>query len=235
MALFTHYHSDHVGKFGELIVNRTIRGSKTSLPFIGPRGARQIVNGLLSAYDLDNKYRKDHHKDKWNEKGMDVKVHEKSPGVVHDEGGVKITMFEVDHFPVKPAMGYRFDYKVKSVVVSGDTKRVPQMTEMAKDCDVLVHEAVNKTLIKRAQKIGGNLVDLSERMWKMTLEMMDYHTSTEEVAEIARDANVKKLVLTHMVPAPATNLAGEALFISGMRKTYKGPIKVGRDGMEIKA
>ena len=41
--------------------------------------------------------------------------------VVFDQDGVRITAFKVDHRPVEPAVGYRFDYKGRSVVASGDT------------------------------------------------------------------------------------------------------------------
>ena len=39
-----------------------------------------------------------------------------SEGVVYQKGGVKITAFEVDHTPVKPAFGYRIDHASRSVV-----------------------------------------------------------------------------------------------------------------------
>src|SRR5262245_3260773 len=42
-------------------------------------------------------------------------------GVVLEKGGVKITAFEVDHTPIKPAFGYRIDHAGRSVKLSGDT------------------------------------------------------------------------------------------------------------------
>jgi ribonuclease Z len=68
----------------------------------------------------------------------------------------------------------------------------------------------------------------------MSEEMMEYHTSTLEVAEIARDANVGKLVLTHLVPSIPPRDDADQLFIRGMNEIYHGPIIVGRDQMEIK-
>jgi ribonuclease Z len=42
---------------------------------------------------------------------------------------------------VVPAVGYRFDYNGKSVVVSGDTKKAAPVIEMSRGADLLVHEA----------------------------------------------------------------------------------------------
>ncbi len=229
MTLFTHYHSDHFSEFGEYMVTRTIYGADSVMPVIGPEGAGRVIGGLLKAYELDDGYRKAHHGDKWSDKGMKADIQERGPGVVYDDG-VKVTMFEVDHTPVDPAAGYRFDYNGKSAVVSGDTRYVPQMAEMAKGADILVHEAINTKMIGMGQKAG---MAGDERMLEMSREMTEYHTPTEEVAAIARDAGVGKLVLTHMVPGPPRPM--EKLFTAGMGKIYKGPIIVGRDGMEIKA
>jgi len=58
-----------------------------------------------------------------------------------DDGGLKITAFQVNHEPVYPAVGYRFDYKGRSVVFSRDTIRWPNVVTHSADADVLIHEA----------------------------------------------------------------------------------------------
>jgi ribonuclease Z len=231
LLMYTHFHSDHITDFGEVMINRfAMAGADKPLPVIGPAGVKRMVGGLMDSYSMDKRYRVEHHGWAVSEEGYEVDVTEAQPGVVYDEAGLKITMFEVDHLPVTPAVAYRFDYNGQSVVVSGDTKKVPQMAEMAKGCDVLVHEAINEKLLGMGRSMGAG----NERMRKISADILDYHTMTDEVAEIARDAGVKKLVLTHMVPGPM-NRAMEAMFKRGMRRIYKGPIKVGRDLMEIKA
>ena len=56
----------------------------------------------------------------------------------------------------------------------------------------------------------------------MTRDMMSHHTTTIELAEIARDAGVKKLAITHLVPSiPPTDQA-EANFMRGMKAIYQG-------------
>jgi ribonuclease Z len=227
-VFFTHYHSDHFSEFGEFMVTRTIYGAVQPLLVIGPPGANQTLGGLLTAYTLDNSYRKAHHGAKWSENGMKTDIREVDAGVVYDQSGIKVEMFAVDHFPVSPAVGYRFTYKNRVVVISGDTKKVSTMGEMARGADILVHEVTNIALMEQGQKY------IDKRLGVMAREMLQYHTPTYHVAEIARDAKVKILVLTHFTPPLFVNWFFEALYIRGMSKIYKGRIIVGRDGMSIK-
>jgi ribonuclease Z len=215
------------------MINRfAMAGADKPLPVIGPVGVKKLMSDMMSVYAPDKQYRVAHHEWAVNENGYEVDVKESQPGVVYNKDGLKITMFEVDHLPVTPAVAYKFEYKGQSVVVSGDTIKVPKMIEMSEGCDILVHEAMNLRMLEIGR--GTTNANDNEKMQKIAVDITDYHTPTHDVAEIARDAGVKKLVLTHMIPSPM-NHAMEALFIRGMRKIYKGPIKVGTDLMEIKA
>ncbi len=229
-VLFTHYHSDHIAGFGELLVARGIAGAENALPVIGPPGAKRVVNGFRMAYSLDESYRAAHHGKYWGAQGTRVDVVEAEPGVVYDTDGLKVTMFKVNHAPIDPAVGYRFDYQGKVVVVSGDTVKTEKMIEMSKDADLLVHEALDLKTIHRILPI---LERSNPRRAALLRDVTDYHTSTTDVAEIARDAGVKKLVLTHLVPSIPPQEAAEKNFVRGMSDIYSGPIIVGRDGMTI--
>lgn len=122
-------------------------------------------------------------------------------------GGIdelKIEAFLVSHDPAEPAYGYRVTYKGRSAVVSGDTRKVQNMVRFSRDADVLVHEALNPQMVElvaAALDKAGHV-----RQAKMTRDTLDYHTSPVEAAGIANEANVKLLVLTHVVPALPTAL-----------------------------
>lgn len=229
-VFYTHYHSDHIAGLGELLVMRGIMGADKPLPIIGPPGAQRVVDGFAAAYALEESYRVAHHGKNWRDGSTKAAVTEAEPGVVYNDDALRVTMFAVDHDPVKPAVGYRFDYQGKSVVVSGDTKKVPRLLEMSKDVDVLVHEAVDRRSIDRLRPF---LRVSNPRQDEMIGDMLEHHTSTIEVAEIARDANVRKLVLTHLVPSIPPQERAEQNFIRGMSDIFPGPIVVGRDGMVI--
>lgn len=232
MVLYTHYHSDHFAEFGEFMVNRTIRGADKPMPVMGPKGARQVIGSLMQAYTLDNSYRRMHHGTKWDDRGMQAAVQEVNAGTIYDRDGIRITMFEVSHLPVTPAVGYRFDYNGHAVVVSGDTVKVPIMVEMSGGADILVHDVASVSMTEGAisfLKTRGT--PEADRQAAMAGEMLTYHAKTDEVAGIAADAGVKKLVFTHLVPSPPP--AFETVFSNGLDSIFKGAIHVGKDGMRV--
>jgi ribonuclease Z len=230
LVLFTHYHSDHIAGFPELLVGRGIAGASEPLPVIGPEGAARVVAGFAEAYALEQGYRVAHHGEHWPTAGASATVTEaEGDGVVFDRDGLRITMFAVDHDPV-PAVGYRFDRDGRVVVISGDTRKVPAMVERARGADLLVHEAVDRALLEPRIPM---LRQANQRQAALLEDMLSHHTSTLEVAEIARDAGVKRLALTHLVPSIPPTEDAERNFVRGMAEVYAGPVVVGRDGMRI--
>lgn len=230
IILFTHFHSDHIAGFGELMVGRGIAGVDTPQVVLGPVGTQGLVDDFLAVYSRDTSYRVTHHGEHWPANAMKADVTESEAGVIYDEDGLRITMFDVNHEPIFPAVGYRIDYAGKSVVVSGDTRKSEKLIEMAQDCDLLVHEAMNAPLLNRL--IPG-LKRGNPRQAAMLEDMMSHHTAASEVAEIARDAKVKQVVLTHLVPSIPPTDAAEKAFTMGLDKIYSGPIHVARDGMRF--
>lgn len=212
------------------MVNRAIGGATTPMNVFGPVGTKEVANGLLQGYRRDTEYRIKHHGTKYAAEAMTVNVKEQEPGTIYDADGLTIRMFTVDHSPIEPAVGYRFDYNGKSIVISGDTVKTPIMTEMAKDCDLLIHEAMNSQVLSR---VLPSMQKNNPRLHDMLEELMEYHTDKLEVAEIARDAGAKKVVLTHLVPSIPPTDPAEKLFLRGMSDIYSGEVIMARDGMII--
>ncbi len=230
IVVFTHFHSDHVAGFGELMTNRGIAGLDMPQRILGPSGTKSLVEDFLKVYSRDTQYRIDHHHEHWPVNAMKAEVGEFEPGVILDEDGLRIIMFNVDHEPIEPAVGYRIEFGGKSVVISGDTKAIPAMVEAARGADILVHEAMYVAQLEQAQRL---LQQGDPRRAAMLADMMSHHASTLDVAAIARDAGVKHLVLTHLVPSIPPTDAAERLFTTGMNAVYSGPITVARDGTKI--
>jgi ribonuclease Z len=61
-------------------------------------------------------------------------------------------------------------------------------------------------------------------------DILNYHTTPEEAAEVAHAANVKQLVFNHIVPPLPLAYAYPA-FVGDAGKFFRGPITVGEDGM----
>jgi len=236
--LLTHFHSDHIDGLGELLMQRWVnRGARAPVPIHGPAGVEGVVDGINRAYRLDSAYRVAHHGEAIvppsGAGGAARPFPTPAEGkgeVVIDEGGVKVTAFRVDHTPVDPAVGYRFDYGERPLVVSGDTARSANLQRFADGVDLLVHDALAPQLVavltRGAEEAGR------ERIAKITRDILEYHASPVDVAELARDAGVGFLLYTHIVP-PLPIAPLEAAFLEGVDAIYDGPFAVGRDGTTV--
>lgn len=236
-VLVTHFHSDHIGDLGELATQSWIAGRRGPLPVYGPPGVERVVAGFADAYALDRGYRVAHHGADHMpaEGGLPVGRTVEVPGteaatVVFEGDGLRVTAFRVDHTPVEPAYGYLFDYGGRSVVVSGDTKRDEAIERHAKGASLLVHEALAEHIVRiasRSIREAGN-----ERLAAMSADILDYHTSPREAAELAREAGVGTLVLTHLVPSPPNRFV-EWVFLRGVDDVWDGRVILGKDGMHL--
>lgn len=234
-VLLTHFHSDHIDGLGNVALQRWGGGSLTTpLPLYGPAGVERVAAGFTEAYALDASYRTAHHGPKImppSAAGIQARAFAIPEGqdsvVVLDEDGVKITAFRVNHGPIDPAVGYRFDYKGRSVVISGDTASSPVVAKYARGVDLLVHEALSPVLVnlirEASLKVGNT------KRAQIMQDIQNYHTTPGQAAAIARDDKVGALLLNHIVP-PLPLKALEGPFLGDARKVYSGPLWIARDG-----
>ena len=235
-AIFlTHFHSDHIDGLGELLLQRWVGGAhETPAPVIGPTGVTQVVDGMNLAYRADHGYRVAHHGEgvapAAGAGGVARAFEVPAAGtarVVFEGGGVVVSAFRVAHEPVTPAVGYRFDYGGRALVISGDTARSETLERVARGVDLLVHEALAPELVRvltRAAVSAGR-----PRLAKITTDILDYHTSPVDAAKSAARAGAARLLFHHIVP-PLPIPTMNALFLDGVREVYDGPVTLGRDG-----
>ena len=215
-----------------------VGGRRRPLPVHGPAGVEQVVAGFNQAYALDDKYREAHH-------GADImplsgaelvaKPFATRAGgekfTVLEDGELTVTAFEVDHSPAAPAVGYRFDYRGRSVVISGDTKKLAAVAKASAGADVLIHDALSQPLrqvLADAARDAGNA-----RIGKLLDDIGDYHASPIEAAEIANDAGVRLLVYTHFVPALVRRALQLAYFDGVDAVRPRESWAIGYDGLRI--
>jgi len=234
-VLLTHFHSDHIGDLGELNMNTWVMGRPEPLRVFGPPGVERVVAGFAEAYAQDTQYRIAHH-------GADFLPPERSrmearaiplqggSSVVLEEDGLRITAFPVNHAPVSPAYGYRFDYRGRSAVISGDTAKDAAVSTAARGADLLVHEALARPLVAMIGEAAASAG--RSRVAKIMGDIPSYHTTPVEAAEVANAAGVKLLVLDHLVPAPSNRLL-ELAFARGVDAVRPSGWRLGEDGLLV--
>jgi ribonuclease Z len=238
-VFLTHFHSDHIAGLGETMLQRWATGENTKpLSVIGPVGTKEVLAGFTAAYQHDKGYRIAHHGEDvmvpsafgGTAKEFDLGTDPMSNAVVYDKDGVKITAFNVNHKPVYPAVGYKFEYGGRSLVISGDTAYCDNLFEQSKGVDLLVCEALNS---KFADAITRNAAySGTPTAGAISKDIQTYHISPEQAAQLAQTAGIRNLTLTHILPPNPSPLL-KNVFLGDATKIYKGKIDLGRDGLLI--
>ena len=235
-VLLTHFHSDHIGELGEWNLQTWVAGRGGPLAVIGPPGVERVVAGFEEAYALDRGYRTAHHGAEFlrpdvgrmQARAVSGPAEGSGPALAWERDGLRVTAFAVDHSPVRPAYGYRFDYGGRSVVVSGDTVKTASVVEAARGADVLVHEAQANRLVARMREAAERAG--RPRAAKILADIPSYHTSPVEAAQAANEADVRLLVLYHLTPPPPNALVLRA-FTRGVAEVRRGDWIVADDGL----
>jgi ribonuclease Z len=207
-AIFiTHLHSDHIAGVGEAAEQSWINGRVEPLTVIGPDGVDNLADGFNLVYERDRVFRKAHHEQEDNKFPLDAAEIRSKVVEIPDPAGtalalkvgeLSITAIRVAHDPVSPAFGYRFDYKGRSVVISGDTIAWPPLGAAANGADVLIHEAQSNAMQISASRRASRI---NPRGAAMLADTVTYHTEPREAAELAQSAGVGMLVLSHLTQA----------------------------------
>ncbi|WP_407177454.1 MBL fold metallo-hydrolase [Bradyrhizobium sp. STM 3562] len=224
----THHHPDHNVEYGPLLIVGWVQGMPLTVRAFGPPPLKQMTEDFLRAYRQTVEF--------WSEDFhlaplTSIEVQEISGvGPVMQDDNVKVSATIVNHPPVTPALGYRFDFKDRSIAFSGDTTAVEAMVQIAKGADVLVHEALYLPALDaylRDRIAKGFPVKYDAFMAHMKAD----HAPVEDVGRIAEEAGVKTLVLSHLTPG--LDSIKEEDWRDGAARNFKGEIIVARDLMVI--
>jgi ribonuclease BN (tRNA processing enzyme) len=184
-VFITHLHSDHTLGLPDLMLSPWVLDRSDPLTVYGPPGTAAMVDHLTQAYsaDIDNRL---HGLEPINKTGWNTKAVEIAPGVVYRGDGMTVTAFAVRHGNWEHAYGYTFQTAERRIVISGDTTPSAEIVAQCHGCDVLVHEVYSVAGFKTRPKDWQNYHAHS-------------HTSTAQLAAIAKQAKPKLLVLYHQL------------------------------------
>lgn len=217
----THMHSDHTLGFASVALNLWWLREK-QLQVHGPVGTRSLVEHIIKAYGQDTEIRQG------TVVGGAGRVTDPTPtvseitepGVVYDDGEVKVEAFLVDHGDIEPAYGYKVTTPDKVTVISGDTTYDERVAAQAKGADYLIHEVYSE---------AGLQASTDPKRPQRSDYHRHQHASVEQVAKIAEQAQPKLLVLSHILKwsDSVENMQAE------MAKHYDGRFVFARDAMKL--
>lgn len=151
--------------------------------------------------------------------------------IVLRKNGLTVVAIAVDHAPVAPAVGYRFEFAGRSVVISGDTSYSPNLARASKGADLLIHEVLAMEMVGTMSQALANRG--LERQSKLAGDILEYHTSPADAVRVARAAGVETLVFNHLVP-PVPSFMSRRVFLQDLGETGDMEVVIGEDGMHFR-
>jgi ribonuclease Z len=192
-VILTHFHPDHVAGFSILLMQTWLLGRRAPLRVYGLNHCLNRVEDMMLAFNWDS----------WPN-FFPVAFHRvrRRPGAfVMENEDFRISAAPGAHYI--PTIGLRYESKRtgKVIAYSCDTSPSDNIIELARDADILIHEA------EAGESVFG-------------------HSSAEQAGEVAKAANAKRLVLIHYKVLGGT----PDLIIPRAKSTFDGPVELAEDG-----
>ncbi len=218
LILFTHFHVDHSADLAAYVKAGFFSDRKRDLPLFGPSGNSlvagmdRLVQRLIGAPDglypylsqylekaAPSPYKLRPHEIPWSYEHTE-------PRPVYARDGIRVSAAPVHHGPF-PALAYRVEAGGCTLAFSGDmTGRLHSLPALARGADILVaHNAIPED----ARGVPARL-----------------HMRPSTIGEIAAEAGVKGLVLSHFMKR-SLHRQGETLDL--VRRHYTGPVAFAHD------
>jgi ribonuclease Z len=223
--LLTHFHSDHTVGIPDLWLTGWLSsyfGARQG-PFrvIGPVGTKVLMQHLELAYARDIEIRIDD--EKLVREHVAISAEEfAQDGIVYQAGGLCIRAFTVDHGDaIKPAYGYRVEYRDRVAVISGDTRYHENVLRWGERADLLIHEVA----MAPRELLGDPVIQ----------RIVNHHTSPHEAGLVFAQTRPKLAAFTHLVMLASNTVRPPSVeeLVAATRQTYAGPLEIGEDLMSF--
>lgn len=195
-VLFSHYHADHFADFITLFFDAVYHsrfvGRRAPLTLIGPRGTKRLFRTILSTFPG------------FSSAAFSVTLREVGTRSFQI-GPTRIVPCPVVHSRSLPCLGYRLEYRGRTLVYSGDAEYSDSLVRMCRGADTAVLDCSFP-----ANRAGAG------------------HMHAGQCGQIAREAGVKRLVLSHFYP-----VADQADVVRQAHREYQGRVVKGRDLMTL--
>lgn len=216
-VFLTHYHSDHLVGLQDLVLSHwtmDVYDEAGRLPVIAPNGSTiRFCERMLDLWDHDLEVRALHNmrepRPKIDIVGFDTPA---EPTEIWSSGDVRVIAGPVRHEPIVGAVGYRVETPDGVVAISGDTRVCDEVAELCAGADVVVYEAMRMDVI--AQRPPDKQY------------IMGYHADTRLIGKQMAELDIPVVMLTHLIPAPATDEDKQAFADEVREGGYKGELMI---------
>ncbi|TWP32975.1 MBL fold metallo-hydrolase [Leekyejoonella antrihumi] len=228
-VFITHHHFDHNSDLGSVLGHAWFARRTVPMTVVGPEFTRQYCMGFQVSQELDFRVR--HSSEGKVPFWPLLTVHEfsvmdcvRSGTVVYEDDNVRVSAVAVSH-GVMPSVGYRIVSRDRDVAFSGDRGGGDSFEAFARDADTLVHEAILYDRIEeRFRRAGVNSEVLAH--------LQGDHMGPPAVARTAAESGVGRLVINHLVPGDAGEVA-ESEWADSFDGLFSGEVLIGRDLLDV--
>lgn len=232
--VLSHLHPDHIAGLAALIALRWQMAATTHLEIVGPQGTPDLVAGIVAAMKpvagTEMPGEKTAFPDTW------ITTREIAcAGETVTFASVRMKAVRNTHFLLPDgtdsksatSCAFRIEAGGRTIVYTGDTGPSAAVSDLAKGADLLVSEVIDlDAAIAMVERQAPNL-SVGQRAG-VRWHLAHHHLTPSNVGTLARDAGVKSVVLTHLVPG--TDHEDPAPYAQGVRRIFDGPVTVAKDG-----
>lgn len=234
-VFLSHLHFDHTAGMLAVIGLRMQLETRGTLRVYGPAGTKTFIDGLLAAsapvmragYGIPGQG--------WS---ADIQAVELKDGTVLSMDGFKVTARENSHFSMPEgnidrtegvSLSYRFDLADRSIVYTGDTGPSKALVELARGADLLVSEMIDVDAVLSAMRpAGARATAANAAPTGFEWHMRAHHMTPTQVGELAKAAEVKRVVITHFAPNP-TGPEQARRYLDAIHAQFPGDAQLGAD------
>jgi ribonuclease BN (tRNA processing enzyme) len=234
----THLHDDHTAGLGTLMSVAWDQNRTKPINVYGPPRTEELIKAAIQYFGISAEIR-------IADGGRTVPIaqvfsgHDVGAGVVYQDTNIKVTAAENTHFAFHqgPNAGkhksysYRFETPDRVIVFTGDTTASDAVTELAKGADLLVTETSSFQERMETMKRSGQWQAMTPAEQEgIQRQATRGHMTEQMIGEMAKRANVKTLVLSHLTYTPSGDYSSRA---EEVKKIFSGHIVIAKDLMEF--
>jgi ribonuclease BN (tRNA processing enzyme) len=229
----SHNHFDHTGGVLAVLGLRMQLNAGENLEIYGPPGTKALIDGLLLGMEPSRKAAYGMPGASWH---ANIDVIELIDGSIVELDGLRVRVAENSHFRIPEnsqmpekakSLSFRFDLDDRSIVYTGDTGPSSAVESLASGTDVLVSEMMDiPAVLETIKKISPGMPE--DQLETIEWHFRAHHLTPEQVGQLAADADVGTLVVTHMAPNVRNNEMAER-YRAEIGKVYNGRIVIAND------